>query len=125
MHLLVHHPPNHVRVHHWKNLLINNAAQVALIRRVILRKYAGKGTKYGSTCGSQHHDALVLSWDGQVDEGQAHQVPRVLLTTVSGQAHHKGGKDVGPTTVADHGDPVMLVPNAVQIVELSFFPTLL
>ena len=51
--------------------------------------------------------------------------PPVLLAAVPGQAHCKGGKDVLPTAVSDHGDPVMLVPNIEQLVGLSLLPTLL
>ncbi len=81
MSFLAHHPLNHVHFCHLKNLPTNNATQVALLRHVILREYAAE---YGPVRGSQRHDVLVLSQDGQVDKGQARQVPPVLLTAVLG-----------------------------------------
>jgi hypothetical protein len=108
-----------------KNLLTYNAAQAALLRCILLREDAAEAAEYVYVHGSQHHDTLVLGWDGQVGKGQARQVPPVLLAAVPGQAHREGGKDIIPTAVLDHGDPVMLVPNIAQRVGLSLFPPLL
>ncbi len=73
MRLLMHHPPNHVRICHLKNLPANNAEQVAFC--IVLCKDAAEAAKFGPARGSQHHDVLVLGWDGQVDKGLACQVP--------------------------------------------------
>jgi hypothetical protein len=85
MRLLTHHPPNHVRVCHLKNLPTNNAVVQAVLR-VVLHEDMAEATEYGPACGSQCHNALVLGWDGQVDEGQARQVPPVLLAAIAGGA---------------------------------------
>ena len=89
-----------------------NAAEVGFL--LVLGNNLAESTNNSGTAGSEGHNALVLSWDGKVVQGETGKV--ASISTLLGEAVCEGGEHI-KVSGANHGNTILFVANITELVD--------